>query len=164
MATAARYSVAGVDESGKECRIVVDATSEQEALFAAKRQNVFATKVSRISAIESGPQFVATFAPASGDLPTLFHRYLNSQVGINFRTPDKFETAALIGVEQDHFTICDQQVEVCYHFPYRMVLSVAEPRAGAKISTGFFSKKHRLLIQVYHMVIYKGAVGIGFSF
>lgn len=102
------------------------------------------------------------FKPA-GELLDVFKRHMNEPIGINYRTPDKIESAVLVGISTHHFSVLSKE-KLLYHFPFRVVLSATEAQRGVATAGGVFSTKYyRLIVQVLHMVIYKGAVGVGIS-
>lgn len=101
------------------------------------------------------------YPAASSPMGTLLSRYLDRYVGVNHRDPKKFERVLLTKVSDAFFTIfvADNQTKVS--FPLRYVLSVTEAEGG--VSTGvIFREQFTVIIQVYHLVIYSGAVGASF--
>jgi hypothetical protein len=92
----------------------------------------------------------------------LLQKYIGQNIGINFREFTKYEFAKLIKVETDYFTVENTETNISYNYSFNWVLSVIE--SDGKLSTGFFSrKKFPVCIEVYHLVVYSGATGIGIS-
>lgn len=97
-------------------------------------------------------------------LSQLLKQYVGEMVGVNHSDPAKVEPATLVAVNADFFSVQIPDGLLC-HFPLRMVLSVTTGSSGGSVQTGgFFSKReYQVVIQVYHMVIYTGAVGVSFE-
>lgn len=170
------YKITGADSSGQERIIQIHASNERDAVTLAKEQGIYAMKVVPVSQEDSLPddQVVARYSPTrpeiaarnnDASIANVFSRYMNSMIGVNYRNPEKYEAVILVAVSEDHFTIQEINDGLLYHFPFRAVLAVVEPQPGDSVSTGaIFSKHYRLVVQVFHMVIYKGAIGVGYEF
>jgi hypothetical protein len=103
--------------------------------------------------------------PASNKLSsyqTLMLPYVGQKIGINIEDPSKLQLCPLIAVSDEFFTVSNKGMKV--HFPYRQVLRVMEGDAGSKLTTGkYFGVEARLFIEIFHLVVYKGAIGFGMS-
>ena len=93
-------------------------------------------------------------------LSTLMSHFLGETVGINILDPGKVDSATLIEVQDDHFTI--EAKALHFHVPFNQVIRVVTSPKGA-VNTGLFSVDYPLVIKVFDFVIYKGAIGVGFS-
>jgi hypothetical protein len=92
-------------------------------------------------------------------LGLLLARYLNRYVGVNYRDTKKFERALLTRVSDDFFTVFAAENKTSISFPLRHVLSVVEADKG--VTTGMiFRDQFCVVIEVFHVVVYSGAVGI----
>ena len=101
------------------------------------------------------PEFPAATAP----LAVLLTRYISRYVGINYRGTKKFERALLTRVSDDFLTIFAEEKQTNITFPLRHVLSIVEAEKG--VSTGvIFRDEFCVVIEVFHVVVYSGAVGV----
>ncbi|MDH3688350.1 MAG: hypothetical protein OEU36_02545 [Gammaproteobacteria bacterium] len=83
----------------------------------------------------------------------VLERHLNQEVGINLERPFRVESALLIKVEDDYFTIQDHKNDYIHHFSYASIVQVVENPDGVEIG-GLFSHKKRfpVVIKVGHLV------------
>jgi hypothetical protein len=100
------------------------------------------------------------YAASSSGLGTLLSRYLSRYVGVNHRDPKKFERVLLTLVTDEFFSVLIPDTKTTISFPLRYILRVTE--AETAVSGGIFQEKFPVIIQVFHLVIYSGAVGISF--
>ena len=99
------------------------------------------------------------FPQPTTPLGLLLSRYLSRYVGVNHRDTKKFERALLTRVSDDFFTVFAAENKTSISFPLRHVLSVVEAEKG--VSTGvIFRDQFCVVIEVFHVVVYSGAVGI----
>jgi len=91
----------------------------------------------------------ATATIKGESLRELLRKYKNRAIQINYKDPKKHESATLLNVGEDLFTI-DTREGVRFHFPFSAVLCIGE---GA----------HGISIEVLHMVIFDGGSWIGVS-
>lgn len=100
----------------------------------------------------------------SGNFQDLLLPYIGKSVGINVDRPDKLMQCELISANRDFFSVRTydgRRISI----PYKQVLKTIESETGDTLSTGIlFGFSADLFIEIFHMVIYKGAIGMGFSF
>ncbi len=99
-----------------------------------------------------------------GGLCQMLEKYVGQTIGVNHSDPAKIEPATLVGVNADCFTVRIAEGMLC-HFPLRVVLSATTAVADGTIQIGgfFATREYQIVIQVYHMVIYEGSVGVSFE-
>lgn len=83
----------------------------------------------------------------------ILSKHVNQEVGINLDRPFRIESALLLNVEDDHFTIQDHKNEYIHHFSYASIVQVIENPDGVEVG-GLFSHKKRfpIVIKVGHLV------------
>ena len=86
--------------------------------------------------------------------------FVGGEIGINLLSADKFEHATLIGVQFDHFTAQTKDLEISV--PYNQILKIIRAPSG-RVDLGVFKGSFPLVIHIFDLVVYKGAVGVGFS-
>jgi len=144
-----RYRVLGVDSAtGEDREVVVEAQCERDALGTAKTQGILATEVTPHFLPQQGQTIASSNRPPRRSMASILAPYVNASICVNFRNAEKFETATLVDVGEDHFTVCDHQSGVFLHFPFQMIVSVVE-------------QEHTVVVQVFHLIIYKGGIGVG---
>jgi hypothetical protein len=93
----------------------------------------------------------------------ILKKYVGQTIGINFKQPKGYEYAELVEVSDDHLSVKDPETGITFHFPLRWIMNIVESEAG--LSLGTFSKKdYPVLVEVFHLVVYSGAAGVGISF
>lgn len=88
-------------------------------------------------------------------------RYLLADIGMNLAAPDKLVKVNLLDAQIDHFSVCHENL--ISRIPYGQIIRVTEPKLGAVISTGLFAREFQLIVEVFHLVVYKGAVGFSWG-
>jgi len=80
-------------------------------------------------------------------------RHVNQEVGINLDRPFRVESALLLNVEHDYFTIQDHKNDYIHHFSYASVVQIIENPGGVEVG-GLFTHKRRfpVVIKVGHLV------------
>ena len=124
-------------------------------------------------------------------LADLFRIYLGWFIGLNLTDPKEFDVGQLVRVESDFFGVKLRGGEDIFHYPYTQVVSVAESMAQIEckiqkpidrtIKQGALSKFFNgnvqdappdwvkvkievpLLVEVNHLIVYKGSVGVSVS-
>jgi hypothetical protein len=86
--------------------------------------------------------------------------FVGGGVGINLLSADKFDHATLTGVQFDHFTAQNKDLEISV--PYNQILKIIRAPSG-RVDLGAFKGSYPLVIHIFDLVVYKGAVGVGFS-
>lgn len=124
-------------------------------------------------------------------LADLLRIYSGWFIGLNLTHPKEFDIVQLVRVEHEFFGVSLRGSEDIFHYPYTQVLSVAESMAQIEgkiqkpvdrtIKQGALSKFFKgdiqkastdwvkvrievpLLVEVNHLIVYKGSVGVGVS-
>ena len=79
-------------------------------------------------------------------------KYLNKEVGINIEKAYQFESAQVIAVEDDYFSIVDENHSFTHHFSYHCIVQIIENDGGVDVG-GFLSHKHfNVVIKVGHII------------
>lgn len=92
------------------------------------------------------PERAASPANSKGGLQALFGTLVGHDVKVNCLQPEKFVGCRVLEAAQDCFTlVLDDGMSV--HIPYAQVLRILDHPGGTAV------------IEVFHMVIYKGAIG-----
>lgn len=86
---------------------------------------------------------------------------IGSAIGMNVKDPVKVSEVTLVDVQADHFTVEHEGLLV--RTPFSQILRATEAVEGSKVKPLAFGRSYHLVVEVCHMVVYKGAVGVGFS-
>lgn len=89
------------------------------------------------------------------DLRSHLMQFVGATIGINLKDPVKTHVAILSSAQADHFAVQTDALTV--RIPYTQILRVSEVPA-ANPSDG-----NSIIIEVFHLVVYKGSVGFGLS-
>ena len=91
----------------------------------------------------------------------MLKKHIRREIGINYdqNEPDKYNKALLKSIGADHFVV-EGKNDLSYYIPFRYILNIVEPTHGDTIAVGILLRKFSILVQIYHMVIYKGAIGV----
>ncbi len=82
-------------------------------------------------------------------------KYLDQEIGINYERPFKIESAKLVAVDEEHFSIIDHSKEYTHHFSYMSVVQIIENADGVDISAMFAHDKHfEVVVKVGHIFEY----------
>lgn len=95
------------------------------------------------------------------DFRCLLAPYVGAAIGMNLKDPVKVSNVTLLNVQADHFTVEHEGILV--RTPYTQILRLTETIPGSKVGLSAFSRSYDLVVEVFQMVVYKGAVGVGFS-
>ena len=88
--------------------------------------------------------------------------FIGKWAGVNIDNPTKLQHAKLIGVETDFFTV--KYNSILYHYPYNQILKITTTVNGSNITNGIIvGIEAALFIEVFHLVVYKGATMFGVS-
>ena len=60
-------------------------------------------------------------------------KYLNKEVGINIEKAYRFESAQVIAVEDDYFSIVDENQSYTNHFSYHCIVQIIENDGGVDV-------------------------------
>jgi hypothetical protein len=91
-------------------------------------------------------------------------KYVGEDIGINFKEAKKYDEAELVEVNVDYFSIRDPETNLLYSYPVRAILNIVEGDGGVSAGGVFSRKEYAVCVEVWHMVVYSGAAGIGVSF
>ena len=79
-------------------------------------------------------------------------KYLNKEVGINIEKAFRFESAQVVAVEDNHFSVVDEIQSYTHHFSYHSIVQIIENDGGIDVG-GFLSHKHfNVIIKVGHII------------
>ncbi len=98
-------------------------------------------------------------------LKEILAEHVGFVIAINALAPEKLESCGLKSVGEDCFSVVTQK-GLLLHIPYIRILNIVENNDGGsvKVSSGLMSSASaRAVVHIEHMIIYKGAVGFGFS-
>ena len=94
----------------------------------------------------------------------LLQKYIGENIGINFKNVKRYDYAKLIKVEKDYFAVEDSRSRITYSYSYTSILNIIEADGGLSSGSFFDKRKYPVCIEVYHLLVYSGAMGIGVSF
>lgn len=82
-------------------------------------------------------------------------KYMNKKVGINLTKPFHIESATLVNVEFDYFSIKNDQEGNIHHFSFNSIVQIIENEDGVNVG-GFFTHKetYPVIIKVGHILEY----------
>jgi hypothetical protein len=118
------------------------------------------TVASRYGKEEAEVVPLATSRDYPDGMPSLMHRYIGKRVAINLNDPMKMTQALLFRADKDCFAVLDSS-GIRHYFPYNQVIKVSEAKDGELVVSGL-SGGAPLAIVVFHLIVYKGAIGFGF--
>ncbi len=79
-------------------------------------------------------------------------KYLHREVGINIEKAFRFESAQVVAVEDNFFSVVDEKQSYTHHFSYHSVVQIIENDSGVDVG-GLLSHKHfNVLIKVGHII------------
>lgn len=135
--------------------------SQKERVANQQRQGVISAQLAKREVRDAATKLANEMSQA-GTLAfkTVLAPYVDCEIGMNIRDPVKVVGVKLVSVQSDHFAVSHDGLVV--RLPYSQILRVSEPTEGNAVAVGWGSS-YLLLIEVFHMVVYKGAVGIGIS-
>jgi hypothetical protein len=99
-----------------------------------------------------------------GTFQKLLSEYVGQTIGINYKSPTKYQEAELVEVEEEYFFVIGKETGLKYYFPYHVILNITGADTAIVISGGMFSgeKVFPIIIQVNHLIVYSGSVGVSF--
>jgi hypothetical protein len=86
-------------------------------------------------------------------LRDLLGHFRGETIGVNALLPGSIESATLLDVQVDHFTVWVNGVHV--HIPFSQVIRAVTSPDG-KVSAGLIAGDYPLVVKVFDYVIYKG--------
>ena len=91
----------------------------------------------------------------------ILKKYVNQEIGINVQLPNMYKKAKLVSVFDDYFSVFEEDTKLTTHFNFQVIMNIKEAEGG--IRTGIiFGKNYPLLIEVNHLIVYSGFVGMSF--
>jgi len=82
----------------------------------------------------------------------ILDNYLNQEIGINIERPLRIDSATLTEVNDDYFTVVDENKGYNHHFSYESIVQIIEHPDGIDVGGLFEHKKHfNLVIKVGHI-------------
>jgi hypothetical protein len=82
----------------------------------------------------------------------ILEKYLNKEVGINIENAFRFEAATITAVEDDYFSVVDENKSYTHHYSYHCIVQIIENDKGVDVG-GFLSHKHfTVVIKVGHII------------
>lgn len=81
--------------------------------------------------------------------------YVNKSIGINYEKPFKIESAELVAMNDNYFTIVDSDKGYTHYFSWSSIVQIIENTDGIEVG-GMFSHKETftIVIKVGHLVEY----------
>jgi len=88
-------------------------------------------------------------------LKKIFEKYLNKQVGINIDKAFHIQSAQLVDIENDFFTVTLEENDDLHHFKYSSIVHVIENPKGVVIKKIFsHNKAYPIVIKIGHLFEY----------
>ena len=85
-------------------------------------------------------------------MKSILAKYLNKEVGINIEKAFGFESARITAVEDDYFSVVDENKSYTHHFSYLCIVQIIENDGGIDVG-GFLTHKHfNVIIKVGHII------------
>ncbi len=85
-------------------------------------------------------------------MKSILAKYLNKEVGINIEKAFGFESALIPAVEDDYFSVVDENKSYTHHFSYQCIVQIIENDGGIDVG-GFLTHKHfNVIIKVGHII------------
>ena len=85
----------------------------------------------------------------------ILHKYIGKELGINLEKPYTIDSAKLLKVEDNYFSIEDHTKKYVHYFSYNSIVQIIESKDGVEIG-GMFKhhKVYPLVVKVGHIVEY----------
>jgi hypothetical protein len=85
-------------------------------------------------------------------MKSILVKYLNREVGINIENAFRFESAKISVVEDNYFSVVDENKSYTHHYSYNCIVQIIENEGGVDVG-GFLSHKHfNVVIKVGHIM------------
>jgi hypothetical protein len=123
----------------------------------------FLSRVGLIMPTKDQTQGMEITAEAASGILNSLSQYILRPIGVNFKKPNQYNKAILLHLSRDSFTIQPAETDYKITFPIRNIISISEYKNGF-YSDGVISEQFDVVVQVYQMVFYSGAVGVSFGF
>ncbi len=95
---------------------------------------------------------------------SVLSKHVGFIVAINATKPTTWDVCGLKAADEEFFSVVTQG-DLLMHVPYSRILSATESHEGegVRITTASGAKAFKLVIEIEHMIIYKGGTAVGFS-
>lgn len=89
-------------------------------------------------------------------MKNLLQEFVGSDIGINVIRAYRIDTAKLVAVHDEYFTVTTDNDDNSYHIPLANIVKVMQNADGVNIGGGLFKqhKSHPLVIKIGHVVEY----------
>jgi len=85
----------------------------------------------------------------------VLQQHLNQEIGINLVTPFRIDSADLVSVADEYFTVVDHARKYTHHFSFSAIVQIIEHPDGVTIGGMFKHKKHYpIVVKVGHLIEY----------
>lgn len=92
------------------------------------------------------------------DFRQVFAPHAGTNIGMNVKDPSRFDGVVLVSVQVDHFVVSSEDLLV--RTPYSQILRVTEAAGTGGVKATTFGRPYSVIVEVFHLVVYKGAVGL----
>ena len=83
----------------------------------------------------------------------VLEKYLNKEIGINHEKPFRFESAKLVELDEDYFSVIDHRKGYTHYFSYQSIVQIVEHQTGIDVGGLFTHKEHHLVVvKVGHLL------------
>jgi hypothetical protein len=139
-----------------------NAAAIKRAATQVEREAIASAEQERLKAVKAATDiFTQQQASGKSDLATVLRPFEDSKIGMNVRDPIKIVPAILRSVQLDHFEVEYEGLRI--RTPLTQILRINTPIADDAIKAGLFGGNYLLVVEVFHTVVYKGGVGMGFN-
>jgi hypothetical protein len=85
-------------------------------------------------------------------------KYLDNDIGINYEKPFRIESAKLVELTDDYFSIVDHRKGYTHYFSYQSIVQIIEFHDGIDVGGIFTHKDHHIVVvKVGHIIEYVSA-------
>ena len=85
----------------------------------------------------------------------ILENYLNKEIGINCIAPFHIESAKLVALNDDYFSVIDHRNDYLHHYSYRSIVKIIEFSSGVEVGGMFTHKeKYPIVVKVGHLMEY----------
>ena len=88
-------------------------------------------------------------------MKSVLNKHVNKEIGINLETPFRIDSADLIEVAEDYFTVVDHKEKYTHYFSFSAIVQIIEHPGGVKVG-GLFkhTKLYPVVVKVGHLIEY----------
>lgn len=85
-------------------------------------------------------------------MKNILQKFIDQEIGINLERPLRIDSATLLAVYDDWFSVADNDRGYTHHFPFHSIVQVIEHPKGIDVGGLFEHKKHfNLVIKIAHV-------------